>query len=88
MPAEQFLDIAKMWAENSSRERTAALVDELLDAAALDDGAPFDVMSGLAHVVPAQLFCWMIGAPDGDAVDLARLSKVLLSVFTATPEMV
>ena len=26
VPAEQFLDIAKAWAENSSRERTAALV--------------------------------------------------------------
>ena len=70
------------------RERTAALVDELLDGADLTDGAPFDVMSGLAHVVPARLFCWMVGAPDSDAPDLARLSKVLLSVFTATAEMV
>ena len=45
------------------RERTVALVDELLDAADLSVDAPFDVMSGLAHVVPARLFCWMVGAP-------------------------
>ena len=84
------------------RERTIALVDELLDGAssvtstrsatsarsAVGSGAPFDVMAGLVQVVPARLFCWMVGAPEADAPDLARLSKALLSVFTATPEMV
>jgi cytochrome P450 len=38
--------------------------------------------------VPARLFCWMVGAADADAPELARLSKALLSVFTATEAMV
>ncbi len=71
------------------RERTRQLVDELVarapDAAADGD---FDVMAGLADVVPARLFCWMVGASDDDADELIRMSKVLLSVFTATDEMV
>ena len=68
------------------RTRTRALVDELLDD--VGSAGEIDVMASLADVVPARLFCWMIGAPDGDAPLLARLSKVLLSVFTATDAMV
>lgn len=65
------------------RERTIGLIDGLL--ADVDGG--FDAMAGLADIVPSRLFCWMIGAPDGDADLLARLSKSLLLVFTATQEM-
>ena len=44
-------------------------------------------MADLADVVPARLFCWMIGAPDADAELLAGWSKHLISVFTADPAM-
>ncbi|UDY34224.1 cytochrome P450 [Dermatobacter hominis] len=71
------------------RDRTRDLVDDLLAGApdAADPGE-LDVMAGLADVVPARLFCWMVGASDEDADELIRMSKVLLSVFTATDEMV
>ena len=65
------------------RERTRALVAECLDGR--DDG--LDVMADLADVVPARLFCWMIGAPEADAELLAGWSKHLISVFTADPAM-
>ncbi len=68
------------------RARTQALVDEMLGRFA--PGDEFDVMADLADVVPARLFCWMVGAPDADAPALVRLSKALLSVFTATEAMV
>jgi cytochrome P450 len=68
------------------RARARALVDELL--ADVGPTGRIDVMADLADVVPARLFCWMVGAPDADARALARLSKALLSVFTARPEMV
>jgi cytochrome P450 len=68
------------------RARTQSLVRGLL--AAHDPGAPLDVMAELADIVPARLFVWMVGAPDADAPELARLSKALLRVFTATEEMV
>lgn len=68
------------------RERTRALVDERL--APFGPGDELDVMADLADVVPARLFCWMVGAPEADAPALARLSKALLSVFTATEAMV
>ena len=68
------------------RTRTQALVAEML--APFGPGDELDVMADLADVVPARLFCWMVGAPDADAPSLARLSKALLSVFTATEAMV
>lgn len=68
------------------RTRTQALVDEMLGR--FGPGDDLDMMADLADVVPARLFCWMIGAPDADAPALARLSKALLSVFTATEAMV
>jgi cytochrome P450 len=68
------------------RARVAALADQLVAAAA--PGEPFDVMAGLADVVPSRLFCWMVGLPDADAAPLAALSKTLLTVFTATDAMV
>lgn len=68
------------------RARVRTLCDELVTAAAPDE--PFDVMADLADVVPARLFCWMVGAPESLAPELATLSKTLLTVFTATPEMV
>jgi cytochrome P450 len=71
------------------RDRTRELVDELVASAPPAGGSgEFDVMAGLADVVPARLFCWMVGASDDDADELIRMSKVLLSVFTATDEMV
>jgi len=71
------------------RQRTADLVDSALDAAGSSgDPDQIDVMADLADVVPALLFCWMIGAPEDDSPILARWSKALLSVFTARPEMV
>lgn len=70
------------------RERTRALVDELLAEVRPSVDEPFDVMAGLADVVPARLFCWMVGASDADAPELIRMSKTLLAVFTATDEMV
>ena len=63
------------------QERTRALVGELLDERA----SSFDAMTDLADVVPARLFCWMIGAPDSDAALVAELSKDLLLVFAADP---
>ncbi len=68
------------------RVRTRDLVADLLDAH--DPATELDVMSGLADQVPAQLFCWMIGADPADAELLAQLSKVLLLVFTAQESMV
>jgi len=67
------------------RDRVRRSADEILDRL---DHAPFDAMSELADVIPSRLFCWMVGVPESDAADLARLSKALLLVFTATPEMV
>jgi cytochrome P450 len=68
------------------RARARALVADLLSEVGPTDA--IDVMAELADLVPARLFCWMVGAPEADAAALARLSKVLLSVFTARPEMV
>jgi len=65
------------------RERTRVLVDGCIDRC---DGG-LDVMADLADVVPARLFCWMIGAPEADAELLAGWSKHLISVFTADPSM-
>ncbi len=65
------------------RQRTRALVDECL--ARRPDG--LDVMADLADIVPARLFCRMIGAPEADADVLAGWSKHLISVFTADPAM-
>ena len=66
------------------RERTRALVADCLDRG----GDRLDVMADLADVVPARLFCWMIGAPEADAELLAGWSKHLISVFTADPAIV
>lgn len=68
------------------RDRVQALSEHLL--AERQPGEPFDVMADYADVVPSRLFCWMIGAPESEAAQLARLSKTLLTVFTASPEMV
>lgn len=68
------------------RVRTRELVAGLL--AERGPTEPIDVMADVADVVPAQLFVWMVGAPSEDAPALARLSKALLSVFTATEAMV
>jgi len=63
--------------------RTRALVDELLHGRG--PGDELEVMAQLADVVPARLFCWMVGAPDDDAELVAELSKDLLLVFAADP---
>ncbi|MEM7338740.1 MAG: cytochrome P450 [Actinomycetota bacterium] len=68
------------------RHHVRTLCEELVVAA--DPHEPFDVMASYADVVPARLFCWMVGAPESLAPRLASLSKTLLSVFTATDEMV
>ena len=67
------------------RDRVRQTADEILDGA---DGDSFDAMSELADVIPSRLFCWMVGVRESDAAELARMSKALLLVFTATPEMV
>jgi cytochrome P450 len=72
------------------RERVRDTAGQIVDGLdGLGDGttACLDAMAQLADIIPIRLFCWMVGAPDGDAADLARLSKVLLLVFTATSEM-
>lgn len=68
------------------RAEVRTLAESIVTSAEPDQ--PFDLMAELADVVPARLFCWMVGAPESDATRLAELSKTLLSVFTATPEMV
>lgn len=68
------------------RDRVRTLCEELLADCAPEK--PFDVMADYADIVPARLFCWMIGAPESEADQLARLSKTLLTVFTATADMV
>lgn len=68
------------------RDRVRALVESIVADAEPD--VDFDVMSRLADVVPSQVFCWMVGAPETDAPALAALSKTLLTVFTATDDMV
>lgn len=65
------------------RARTRDLVDRCLDRN--DEG--LDVVRDLADVVPARLFCWMVGAPESDAELLAGWSRHLISVFTAEPSM-
>lgn len=64
------------------RETSATILE------AVAPGDPFDAMAQLADVIPSRLFCWMVGAPERDADELARMSKALLLVFTATNEMV
>lgn len=66
------------------RDRTRALVDEILDPV-MTAGRTIDAMTDLADVIPARLFCWMIGAPETDAALVADLSKELLLVFAADP---
>jgi cytochrome P450 len=68
------------------RDRTRLLVGELLDSH--DPSIPLPLMAQLADVVPARLFCWMVGAGEADAAILAPWSKALLLVFTATDSMV
>jgi len=70
------------------RARVRATADQILDEVVASGRTEFDAMSELADVIPSRLFCWMVGAPDSDAAELARLSKTLLLVFTATSEMV
>ena len=67
------------------RDRVRQTADEMLEGV---DHTPFDAMGELADVIPSRLFCWMVGVPESDAAELARMSKALLLVFTATPEMV
>lgn len=68
------------------RERTRALVDAQLSGH--DPEVPLELVGELVDVVPARLFCWMVGAGEGDDRQLADWSKDLLLVFTATPAMV
>jgi len=68
------------------RERVRVLATDLIVSSTPDE--PFDVMADLADIVPSRLFCWMVGAPESEATHLAELSKTLLTVFTATDEMV
>ena len=69
------------------RERVRLTADAVLDA--IDPAVgELDVMADLADIIPSRLFCWMVGVPDADAEQLARWSKALLLVFTATDEMV
>lgn len=68
------------------RTRTAALVGSLLELHA--PGAPFDVMTGMADVVPARVFGWMLGVDGRDDVLFTEWSKALILVFTAQPSMV
>jgi cytochrome P450 len=65
---------------------TRGLVDDCLAVA--EPGVPFPVMAGLADVVPARLFCAMVGVGVEDAETLAAWSKALLLVFTAQESMV
>lgn len=57
------------------RPRIAALVDELL--APLADGAPFDVVAGLAEPLPILVIAELLGLPAGDRADLKRWSDDL-----------
>ncbi len=68
------------------RQRVRVLATDLIVSSTPDE--PFDVMADLADIVPSRLFCWMVGAPESEAPHLAELSKTLLTVFTATDEMV
>lgn len=68
------------------RDRTRDLVDAQLGAH--DPSEPLELVGELVDVVPARLFCWMVGAGDEDDRTLADWSKDLLLVFTATEAMV
>jgi cytochrome P450 len=66
------------------RGATRVLVQELLERAARDGGCEF--VDAVARVVPGVVFCWMVGAPDGDGAQLATWSEALLKAFDQRPE--
>jgi cytochrome P450 len=65
------------------RDRVRGVVEQI--AVAASERGSLDVVTDLADVVPALVFCWMAGAPEDDAPFVAELSKDLLLVFAADP---
>ncbi len=56
------------------RHRTEAIVDQLLASAAEDDEA-FDVITQFARPLPAQIISEMLGVPDDDIPQAARVGR-------------
>ncbi|MFI9100504.1 cytochrome P450 [Streptomyces fildesensis] len=57
--------------------RIVELVDELLDAIALEDRT--DLMDALAFPVPFTVICWLLGVPPDDRAEFRRWSNLLVS---------
>ena len=68
----------------SMRADTRALVDRLLDQ--VEPVGRCDFMAEIADRIPGIVFCWMVGAPEGDGDRLAVWSSTLLQAFSANPD--
>jgi len=65
------------------RERTAALIGELLDGVAPSGETEF--MSAVARPIPPTVFCWMVGCDVERGPELAHWSSVALQAFSGDP---
>jgi len=65
------------------RRQTRALAERLIDD--LTAHGQGDFLSEVAARIPATVFCWMIGAPDEDAPQLAAWSQSGLKIFKGNP---
>ena len=66
------------------RTRTRRLISDLLDQAAIAD--TFDFHSQIAMKIPSRVFCWMVGADESDAPQIASWSESAIKAFNDIPE--
>src|SRR5215469_6236488 len=66
------------------RTRTRRLISDLLDQAAIAD--TFDLHSQIAMKIPSRVFCWMVGADESDAPQIASWSESTIKAFNDIPE--
>jgi cytochrome P450 len=66
------------------RERTRRLISGLLDKVA--GAATCDFHSDIAIKIPSAVFCWMVGADETDAAQIASWSGSAIKAFNDIPE--
>jgi len=66
------------------RTRTRRLICDLLDQATTADS--FDFHSEIAMKIPSRVFCWMIGADESDASQIASWSGSAIKAFNDIPD--
>jgi cytochrome P450 len=62
-----------------ARRQITGVVDELLDA--LPRHGPFDLVGGLASPLPVRVITELLGVPDADSADFARIGATLGSAL-------